>query len=52
MLLLADEVFVVLDKTAESKEPAYLGFSVLLLHQSWQQQDKNWSTAGSDGEVE
>lgn len=44
MLLLADEDFVVLDKTAESKELAYLDFQG-----SWQQQDKNWSTAGSDG---
>lgn len=53
MLLLADEDFVVLDKTAESKELAYLGSSGLLLqHQSWQQQDKNWSSAGSDGELE
>lgn len=53
MLLLADEDFVVLDKTAENKELAFLGFpGLLLLHQSWQQQDKNCSTAGSDGEVE
>lgn len=51
-LLLADAGFVVLDTRAESNKAALRGFpGLLFLEQSWQQQDRNWRTARSNGEV-